>query len=239
MNKRILFIGNSQGTAAGLTSTQSRANYPSLIADQNLELECHYWLVSDNSVMLANNLFSEMIVQCQPDLVILQCGIIEAGLRILPKRLRNLLGALPGGGIITNYLHKHRSYWIKAMNRLSCKFVETDLKEFSHHLESICQQCQQRGYKLILVLIPLLSDACEKTRLPDNNQVLNHYNQILTKCAQKNNLSLVDPFTGNTDSSRNSLYIDDTVHFSTLGHQLIAHNLIPEIKKLINYNYAR
>ena len=234
MNKpSVLFISNSQGTAAGLGDTGTRLNYPSLIADQLPELNCHYWLMSDNSVAMVDSLFSEMVVQCQPDIIVLQCGIIEAGLRILPKRWRNFFNAVPGGNGVTGIMQKNRSWWINSLHQRGWRFVEIGLKDWEQHLKNICQKCRQHDYKLLLVNIPLLSENCEATRLPGNNPLLNQYNKILKELAPNYSLSVVEPFAGNTDLSRNSLYIDDTVHFSAAGHQLISANLKPIIANLL------
>jgi lysophospholipase L1-like esterase len=52
-------------------------------------------------------------------------------------------------------------------------------------------------------------------------------------CSERN-VKNVDLFANNSDSSRNSLYIKDSVHFSIAGHQLIANNLYREISDMLN-----
>lgn len=229
-----MLISSSQGTAAGLTPAGGGANYPSLISAHLSDDECHYWLMSDNSLATIDTLFGEMIDQVHPEVVVLQCGIIEAAERILPSWARGACRILPGGKWLSGCLHHHRVKWLNLLTRLGIRWVELPLANFNQHLDSIEQQCAKHGYRLVVAEIPLLSDRCEAELLPGNNTILNQYNDSLKEWAQSHpSAVVVNIFAHNQDETRNTLYIDGTVHFSVAGHQLIAQNLLPVIKQLL------
>jgi hypothetical protein len=147
--KRILSISNSQGTSAGLGDEFLFSNYLLLIQQMMPEVDCRYWMMSYLSVVTLNDLFREIVMPHQPDLVILQCGIIEAGLRILPKSTRDILGILPGGRLVTGFLHKRQAKVRKALNLLGIRFLDVNLHQFERCLFEIIKKCEFFNYKLM------------------------------------------------------------------------------------------
>jgi len=230
--RRILFVSNSQGTAAGLEGDLRWSNYPLLVQERMPHLDCRYWMTSDLSVSAVDGLFREIVMQHRADLVILQCGIIECALRILPKGLRDLLRVLPGGRYATKALHDRQKAWRGLLNRLGLRFHDIELPAFRHHLRSIHGKCVQAGFRLVVLRIPLLSEQCERDVLPGNNNVIGEYNRAIDEFTGESGVASLEPFENNPDATRNSLYLKDSVHFSVTGHRLIAENLMGFLSRI-------
>jgi len=224
---RVLFVGNSQSTSAGLNDQSRWANYPSLVQTHFTQLECHYWLMSSLSVATIDNQFDEIITQHQPDIVILHPGIIEGSLRILPTKLKDLLRVLPGGRFITGTLHKRRRGWYIFLSKLNIQFFEVNINDYQKHLRNIADRCGHLNYKLIFMTVAPLSESHERRFVPGNNEILVKYNLVLSAVARDYNVPIINTFANNLDPTNRSLYLEEGgVHFSVAGHKLIAKNII-------------
>jgi len=224
--RRILFVANSQGTAAGLDGDRCWSNYPLLVQDRMPELDCRYWMASDLSVRSVDGQFREIVMQHRPDQVVLQCGIVECALRILPRGLRDLLRVLPGGRVVTKAIHDRQRGWRSLLNRLGVRFQDLRLPAFLHHLGSIQDKCRELGFGLVILGIPLLSEQCEGNVLPGTNREIGEYNRAVGEFARRRDLVFLEPFGEHGDPTRDSLYLKDSVHFSEEGHRVIAGNLV-------------
>jgi len=222
---RVLFVSNSQGTAAGLEDNLRWSNYPLLVQDGMPGIECRYWTTSDLTVASVDSLFREIVMPHRPDVVILQCGIIECGLRILPRDLRDLFRIVPGGRFVTRAIHDRQAAWRRFLNRRGIRFVDMPLEAFLLHVRNIRGKCESLGARLAVVRIPLLSERCVRERLPENNAIIEEWNRVLEALCRDEGIPLLDPFEGADDPTRDSLFLADTVHFSERGHRLIAGNL--------------
>ncbi len=223
---RVLFVSNSQGTAAGLADGERYGNYPLVIEEQMPGLDCRFWMASDLSVKTICNLYNEIVLQHRPRVLILQSGIIEAALRILPVKLRDLLRVLPGGSKLTKFIHERHGKWLALLSKLNIRFIDVGLEEYINCVKTIQANCVRDKIALVLIEIPPLSEQCENAVLVGNNAVLSKYNDALKKIAGKLNIPIIDPFQGNTDPSRDSLYLPNSVHFTTFGHQIVAENIM-------------
>jgi hypothetical protein len=182
-------------------------------------------MTSDLSVSTVDGLFREIVMQHRPDLLILQCGIIECALRILPKGVRDLLRVLPGGRYVTKALHDRQKAWRDLLNRVRLRFHDVELPAFRYHLRNIHGKCVEFGFRLVVLRIPLLSEQCERDVLPGNNTVIAEYNRAIDDFTVECGVASVEPFGNNAEATRDSLYLRDSVHFSETGHRLIAENL--------------
>jgi lysophospholipase L1-like esterase len=236
---RVLFLSNSQGTSAGLADDTFWKSYPHRVQDHFPEIECVIWAESDNSVANIDNHFNELVLQQYPDIIFLQCGIIEGSLRILPRGLKNILALLPGGKYITGSIRNRRRQWMKLLNIFRLKFYELDLHQFESHLSSIIKKVKENNIEFGILEIAPLSQDFINNMIPGNNQSLARYNSILVKVAKRHDVKLINSIENNHNASLNDLYIKNTVHFSVEGHELIAKNIINFInsstKFLINH----
>ena len=224
--RRILFVANSQGTAAGFDGDLFWSSYPLLVQERMPHLDCRYWMASNLDVSTIDTMFREIIRQHRPDLVILQCGIIECALRILPRGLRDLLRILPGGRHVTKVLHDRQRAWRSLLNRFGIRFLDVEPEAFRTHLRGIREKCAECGFRLAVLRIPLLSEQCERDVLPGTNEMIAKYNGLIDRLAEEGGIFFLDPFEKNTDDTRNSLFLKDSVHFSEKGHRLITENLV-------------
>lgn len=223
---RVLFVSNSQGTAAGLEGDLRWSNYPLLVQDAIPEIECRYWTMSELTVASVDSLFREIVMPHRPDVVILQCGIIESALRILPRDLRDLFRIVPGGRFLTRALHARQARWRRFLSRRGIRFLDMPLAQFLSHVRSVRGKCASLGARLAVVRIPLLSERCVRELLPDNNGIIAAWNLALADACRDEGIPLLDPFDGADDPTRDSLFLDATVHFSERGHRLIAANIV-------------
>jgi lysophospholipase L1-like esterase len=228
----VLFVANSQGTSAGLDGDNIWSNYPHLVQNLMPEIDCRYWMMSELSVKTVSNLSREIIIQHRPDLVVLQLGIIEAGLRILPKSARDILRILPMGENITGFLHKRQAKWRKLLSLMGIQFLDIKRPAFHDLLDDILRTCESFEIPIVVAEIPLLADQGVNGLYPGNNSVITEYNSLVHSVCAARNIKVIDIFEGNIDKSRNSLYLADSVHFSANGHRLAANNIEKCIRNL-------
>lgn len=233
---RILFVSNSQGTAAGLNDEEFWMSYPHQVKKLLPKSECIIWAESDNSVANIDNHFREIILQHDTDFVFLQCGIIEGSLRILPRGLKDILAMLPGGKYLTGTIRNHRRQWMKLLNSIGLKFHEIDLRKFESHLTNIIKKSKENHIELGLLAIAPLSHDFITNMIPGNNESLAKYNSVLVKIAKKHNIQLIDSIENQSNIALNELYVKNTVHFSVKGHELIAKNIANFIISSTNYS---
>lgn len=230
---RILFVSNSQGTAAGLDGDLRWSNYPLLVQERMPDLDCRYWMASDLSVAGVDGQFREIIMPHRPRLVVLQCGIIECALRILPRDLRDLFRVLPGGRAVTKAIHGRQRAWRSMLNRLGVRFQDVKLPAFLCHLGNIHDKCRELGFGLVIMEIPLLSLQCERDVLPGTNRAIEEYNRAIGDFVRQRNVMFLEPFGDHGDPTRDSLYLMDSVHFSEAGHRAIAANLVSVLSRIL------
>lgn len=222
---RVLFVSNSQGTAAGLEGDRRWSNYPLVVQEMLPDVDCRYWMVSELSLFTVDDLFREIVMPHRPDVAVLQTGIIECALRILPRNLRDLLRIVPGGRIITKAIHDRQASWRRMTARLGFRFLDVPLPAYLAHLRSIHGKCASLGIRPVVVRIPPLSASCERDVLPGTNRVIEEYNAAVDELLRTLGTTALDPFAGASDPSRESLFLPGTVHFSEAGHRLIAANV--------------
>jgi len=222
---RLLVVANSQGTPSGLSAPDRYLSYPLQIQALLCEVDCTVWAMSSLSVETVNSQFLEVVLQHRPNIVVLQCGIIEGCPRILPKRLRAVLEHVVLGRTLTGFLHKHRVAWLRFLSRLGVQFRDMSISEFKMHLRDVHAKCRKEGIELVLVSIPTLSEEFDRNVVPLAIKVMSHYDAALLDIARSLDIPDVDAFHGATDPKRNSLYLPASVHFSVAGHTLIARNI--------------
>ncbi len=229
---RVLFAGNSQGTAAGLGEEKITDSYPQLLRKKFKKYDVFSWTASYVSIENVNNQYNEIILQHSPDVVILQCGTMEASQRILPNIIMSLLNATVFGKKTTNFLLSNRRGWFKILNVLGIHFFHTNINQFQISLEGIINKCRQHNVKLIVLEIPFFSRQTESAVFPGNNKFIAKYNQVIKKLAIQNKITVIDPFLNNPGPSSASLFLKNTVHFSQEGHLLIAKNISHILEEL-------
>ena len=229
---RVLLVSNSQGTPAGLGPGLEGASYPRRVQEAMPVARFACVTMSYLHVGTVDSGFTEIVLQNRPDVVVLQLGIIEAGLRILPRRLRDFLGAVPGGRTVSKAIHDRQGAWRRMLRRLRLRFHDVSREAFREHLRGIAGQCAEAGIRLAFVRIPPLSERSLKETYPGNGEAIERYNEALDDVAREFGLPAIDPFSGNADPTRDSLYLPASVHFSEEGHRLVAGNVLAFLRGL-------
>lgn len=225
--KRVLIVSNSQGTAAGLADDDILSSYPHLLRSRFPELEFHFWNRSYLSVIEVDQAYREIILQHQPDIVVLQLGIIECGSRILPPRVRDFFRIVPFGGRITKLLHDQQRQWRRFLRRLNLYFVDFPEEVYRTSLKSLFTKLKSSQVKVLCLAIPELSEQCNDEFLFDNNKQIAHYNCLTEEASAELGVKMLRVFDNCDDKTRNSLYLKDSVHFSKKGHRLVSDTIAP------------
>lgn len=223
---KILLVSNSQGTPAGLPEDESGSCYTRLVQDALPGFGFACFTFSYLHAGTVDTQFREIVSSNRPDLVVLQLGIIEAALRILPKRVRDFLGAVPGGAFVTKAIHDRQGPWRRFLARRGWRFQDVPCEAFRTHLGNIAARCAAAGIRLAVVRIPPPSLRCERGNFPGNAAEIARYDAAIDEAAASLRFDVVDPFRGNADPTRDSLYLPDSVHFSAAGHRLVARNIL-------------
>lgn len=223
---RILFVSNSQGAASGLPLDEIYHSYPHLVQKELPKLNCIFWNRSYLNVVEVNESFREIVINHKPDIVFLQCGIIESGLRIIPRRIRDVLRGIYGGGLITGYIHKHQVAWRKFLSKLNIYFTDFTSEEFECGLKGIIKQCAVNDIKIVILLTPLLSEQCNRNFLFNNNKIIEKYNDIIIEICNKEKIKFIIPDFDKYDKLRNSMFLMNSVHFTKLGHEILARQIV-------------
>ena len=222
--RRIMLIGNSQATSAGLPLGH---NYPSLIRDYlGDEFEVHWWLASGWTAKDYARYLDDNICSLAPDIVIMHLGIIECAQRILSPWQKKILAKLPLGRILTRFMHNHRWTILKLRQRLNFSTRMASPVEFEEAIKSIVELLEEHGIRLLILRIPSFRDSGVGVRHPFINSDIARYNKIL------------DAHGAISIDQANRMQADDfyqlgTVHFSSEGHSQIAKVLVSRLKELL------
>ena len=219
---RISLLCNSQGTAAN--GVPLNAHYPFLLRKLLMdEHEIHGMLMSGWSIVDFNDRLDSVFF-AEPELVILQVGIVECSPRILSRREKAVIGALPYHMTLTGWLHRRRNRVIEVRRRLgiTTRLVEPD--EFERLLSDFLTKMDSHGIRLLVAEIPRFPTEHEERHFPSGNNHIDEYNEIIRTF---DSLSMLDE-----DTNSPELWIPGTVHFTRKGHEATASTLAQAIRAI-------
>ena len=153
------------------------------------------------------NLDYYLLYGLQPDMVVLNIGIVDSYPRPLPVNLNKLLNCLQIGGGIEYMLKKTKLYYKLAD---VFNFREVDEKKFEYYLENIIKKINT---KILLLGIVKPSKILLRSKLAKTNII--KYNNTMHKMALKNkNVCFIDTYSliGEEDT------IYDGYHLNLNGH---------------------
>lgn len=216
MASRVSIVTNSQGTRTGVSLGES---YPALARRELTALGFDVqllvmsgWSIVDVNAQLENVLLFE------PDLVLVQIGIVECTRRILSRREKNLLSVVPGGWRVTRWLHDRRAPVVRVRRRLGIDAREVKLPLFEAEVERLVAAIGETGAELVLLEIPSLPAGHDADYLPHGNEDIEAYNRVLRKHRAQELLRRSDPL--------DELFQEQSVHLSPAGHLLAAERLV-------------
>jgi lysophospholipase L1-like esterase len=218
---RIVLVSNSQGTPAGVDAGQ---HYPALVRNQLVpEDEVHLLVVSGWSVGSVTLNVSN-IVDVEPDVVVLQLGIVEAARRILSTREKDLLrrfGRLSRP--LTRLLHTRRQQVIRLRNTLGLDTRLYSPEQFDREIRELLSALTARGIDAVLLEIPPFSPEFEREHYPLIGDDVETFNSILRRNGA---VPLLPPGT-----DTHSIWQPGTVHFTREGHRIAAERIVELVRE--------
>jgi GDSL-like Lipase/Acylhydrolase family len=211
---RIFLLGNSQATALGVPRDRS---YPALLRRKVLpQHEWHVmamngWSVRDFDFHLDN------VLVVEPDVVVLQIGIVEASRRILSEREKRLLYRFPGTRRLTKFLHDHRKRVVLLRNRFGLDTRLYTPDEFDRRVGVLVERIVSSGAKPVIVETPRFGLAYEAEHFPLINDDVEVFNSVLRRHEAVPFFDLADDL--------DAIWQAGTVHFNQSGHELAARRI--------------
>lgn len=215
---RVSLLSNSQGTSAGVAAGEA---YPVRLRTLlGSAYEVHWLLMSGWTIADLRPHLRDNVVALEPDVVVLNYGIVEAAQRILAPRAKRVLATTPWGRWITGALHARRSSVLRLRERAG---VQTRLMapgSFAEMVVAIAAELEAAGIAVLFLEMPEIPDGGAALRHPFVNDDIRLFNSLLP-AGKTIRLPAVAP--------EGSLLQDGTVHFSPMGHLVVAETLAAAI----------
>ena len=148
----------------------------------------------------------------EPDILIIQLGIVDSFPRVLLQRERFLIMRLPfniGNFFIRKIVRKIYPYFTKVIQR-----NEVNLIQFEKNVR-LLKECALQTH-----FIPIMPACDEYLKIsPTANKRINDYNQILA--SQTANVELFNEFLNDKNFKSGRYVIDDHHHLNKLGHEKV------------------
>ncbi len=216
MNK-ILILGDSSVLARENVSHSS--TYYFLLKSMNISNIENSAISNNSSYSINSNLKSFMLYGYDPDIVILNYGIVDVYPRPYPNKIYRLLtctGLLP---YVDNFLKKTKIYY--KLGDLF-KFQEVNIKNFEMNTENIIKKLLAKDVKKIII-IGIIKPYKILLKSKIVNDEIIKYNNIYKKISQKyNQISYIDIYNDSSDD----FTIWDGYHYSEKASKYIADEII-------------
>ncbi len=220
---RIALLSNSQGTDAGVSAAET---YPELVrARLASEHEVRVMAMSGWAIGDFNAHIDDVLAD-DPELVVLQVGIVECAQRILSEREKRILQRVPGSRRLTAFLHARRTRVIRARRALRIMTCLYTLERFRDEVDSFVAALGSRGVDVLLVRIPRFSDAYEAEFYPYINEDIELFNTALVERGAVPLVSEAD-----TDVA---IWQPGTVHLNAEGHRAAADTLLAALRSVVS-----
>lgn len=156
----------------------------------------------------------------EPDIVVIQLGIVECAPRLFSPRQKKILRRIKPAALrdkIISIFSKRRRFFTEY-------FPKTDvpLETFSHLYDELVVKILEKGINVILVNIANTNEE-NKARSHNYAKNIDAYNAVIKNLASKHGLRLVDSFALSNELPRYTL--PDGVHLSVEGNRLLAEKI--------------
>lgn len=219
---RVLIASNSQGTDAGVPAG---ANYPCLLRDMLGEgYEVHWLLMSGWTLADLRAHLRDNALALRPHVAVLQFGIVEATQRILSVGEKRFLGSIPFGRYVTAALFRQRASVLRLRRRLSIGTRVMSIDAFAGLAQAVRDELEAAGIRTLFLRMPDLAHGGRTMAHPFINDDIAAVNAVIERFR-----SLGFERWGEWPEGG---FQDGTVHFSVIGHRVIATRLADEIRSL-------
>ena len=236
-NIKICIVGNSVALRVRPSlAFPENMNYTTLIDEMLNQRFNDYRFTLENKAAGADtikNIYQKIdsLIQCFPDVYILNIGVVDACTREVPLWFYRLANRKSEDSISLFFravyrvlIAKIRPYLVFIRGKRSWISGAKFSKYFSLLIENLKKETNSR----ILVLpINPASSRIEKI-LPGSRKNQEKFNTIMKQISADNNLSFVA-----LDQLKPEIHYPDGVHYSTAGHRFVAEKIVSEIIKLL------
>ena len=156
----------------------------------------------------------------QPDVVIIQLGIVDCAPRYLKKSsiINKIIERMP------SKLKSFSYFLIKKLTKRSIKKAELSPDQFHHYLEVYLNRCKKNNVKKVILINICSPDETVKQKSPDLIYAIDLYNKIIEEVsAEYNFTSVVNPL----NSNEIDIY-EDGYHPNPKGNNLVYNALKTE-----------
>ena len=157
----------------------------------------------------------------QPDVIIIQLGIVDCAPRYLKKSsvFNKIIERLP------SKLKSFCYFFIKKLTKRSTKKADLTPKQFHHYIEAYLNRCKKTNVKKVILINICSPDETVKQKSPDLIHAIELYNKIIEEVSSAYDFtSIVNPL----NSNETDIY-DDGYHPNPKGNNLVYNALKAEI----------
>ncbi len=224
MTEKVLFLGDSLGLPRPDRQVVDNQTWPSLISESfssdGLQFYS-YFVGGAHSGKLLSLRKRGYLAGFDPDIVVLQVGIVDCANRALREGTREFISTIPGiRRIVRGFIRLfHRQILsIRNITFVSRKRFESNLIE----LEGMFPESRF----IVIPILPASEEYCKKMPRIGNN--VSDYNEILNEVFGESFLNSLY-----SDNSIEDLVLDDFHHLSAMGHKIVAEAVSKELSKFL------
>jgi hypothetical protein len=216
---KIALLANSQGTTKGALQVLPYADLlrGALAPAHEVVVRAESgWTIRDFNRHLDD------VLAVDPDLILLQVGIVECSRRILSAAEKRIIRRLPRRHALTKFLHDRRPDVIRWRARLHINTRLYTVTEFSAEIEEFLARCRAADSDALLLEIPCFGAAFERKHFPLINDDIALFNGPLRRNGAVPIFEPGDPIE--------TIWQEGTVHFTAAGHELVAERIAARIE---------
>jgi lysophospholipase L1-like esterase len=187
-----------------------------------------------NSSQIKAQEFTEAIVLFEPDVCIVQVGIVDSMPRVFSRSQKRIIGSTLFPSRFRNYLIDKRSRnRPKYIGKDPLRKVEVSPIEFRQNTVNFINCCRDQQKVPFLIFIPILLAAeimDQKSPGASNNAKI--YNDHLQSVCIEKGVNLIEAKRFYSNDEPTKLFLNDGYHLSKFGNQRLGSLLQQEVKSL-------
>jgi acyl-CoA thioesterase I len=175
------------------------------------------------------NSFFDDVSGWEPDIVILQVGIVDCAPRLFSRTEHFLVSQIRPAAFRDRFIQfvgHHRRFILQHMPQK----VYVPLDEFSRRYTHVRDQILQQGIKVLLVNIcPTNTESAFRSPGLSENIVI--YNRVISEAASAQGCALVDIHKELKERNPDNFILNDGIHINQAGHLILADTIYDTLVK--------
>ena len=220
--KRVVLIGDSLGMPReGLKREET---YPYLIKSEltDFDIVSIHARANDSGRQSTKQSLRESIDLLQPDVIVIQLGIVDCAPRLFTRMethfVRYLLGVRT---FIRKFMSKRRHFFTKLLPKTYVKKAD-----FEKNILKIVERGREYDASVLVVNIANTSERNKERSYGFEKNIL-AYNNILQEIVNDNKLTLIDMYSMNCKE----IMLEDGIHYNQYGSQVLAGKIVSYLQK--------